>query len=397
MVDPALPLDGFRVVAFEVAAAGPFCTQLLADMGADVVKIERPGTGDTIRGWDNAVHGLSSGYVWVNRNKRSIALDVKSDNGKAVMRRLAERADVFLENFAPGVVDGLSLGYGDLSALNPRLVYCSISGYGQDGPYRDRKAFDLLIQGEAGIISTTGSPDAPAKASVPVADIAAGMYASNAILMALLQRERTGAGQYIDIAMFDAMLSWLAYFPHHYWHQGELPERVGMRHHYVTPYGPFKAKDGRYVNFAVASPRDWDLFCKRVLRREDIFADELYATVEGRRRHRVELEAVIDEAFASADSKVWLERLAEAELPYGSVRDIAEVLDHPQVLARGMVREVDSPVGPVPVIANPIKMSGAEPRHGPIPSLGGDTDDVLRDAGFADDEIASMRADGAVA
>ena len=396
MADSQLPLDGYRVVAFEVAAAGPFATQLLADMGAEVIKIERPGTGDTVRQWDQAVRGLSSGYVWTNRNKRSVTVDVKTDAGKEVVRRLVIRSDVFVENFAPGVAEGLGLGYGSLSEQHPALVYCSISGYGQDGPYRDRKAFDLLIQGEAGIISTTGYPDRPAKASVPLADIAAGMYASNAIVMALLQRERGGTGQHIDISMFDCMLSWLAYFPHHYWHQGELPQRVGMRHHYVTPYGPFQAGDGRYVNFAVASARDWDVFCRVVLERPDLLADERFATVSGRRTHREELEAEVERLFSEHESAFWFDRLEQAELPYGEVRNIDEVLAHPQTAARGMVREVDSPVGRVRVIANPIRTTTSEPRHGPVPSLGGDTDEVLREAGYSREEIARLHEEGAV-
>ena len=396
MADSPLPLDGYRVVAFEVAAAGPFATQLLADMGAEVIKIERPGSGDTIRQWDQAVHGLSSGYVWLNRNKRSVTVDVKTDGGKEVVRRLVGRSDVFLENHAPGVAEGLALGYGMLSEAHPALVYCSISGYGQDGPYRDRKAFDLLIQGEAGIISTTGYPDRPAKASVPLADIAAGMYASNAIVMALLQRERRGTGQYIDISMFDSMLSWLGYFPHHYWHQGELPERVGMRHHYVTPYGPFLAGDGRYVNLAVASASDWDVFCRVVLERPDLLADERFATVSGRRAHREELEAEVERVFSAHEAAFWFDRLERARLAYGEVRDLDEVLAHPQTLAREMVREVDSPVGRVPVIANPIRTTASEPRHGPVPSLGGDTDDVLREAGYSDEEVAHLHEEGAL-
>ena len=396
MDDSQLPLDGYRVVAFEVAAAGPFATQMLADMGAEVIKIERPGTGDTIRQWDEAVRGLSSGYVWLNRNKRSVTVDVKTDAGREVVRRLVARSDVFVENFAPGVAEAAGLGYGSLSERHPALVYCSISGYGQDGPYRDRKAFDLLIQGEAGIISTTGYPDRPAKASVPLADIAAGMYASNAIVMALLQRERGGTGQYIDISMFDSMLSWLAYFPHHYWHQGELPERVGMRHHYVTPYGPFLAGDGRYVNFAVASARDWEVFCRVVLERPDLLADERFATVSGRRTHREELEAEVERLFGEHDSAFWFDRLEQAKLAFGEVRDIDEVLAHPQTAARGMVREVDSPVGRVRVIANPIRTTASEPRDGPVPSLGGDTDDVLRETGYSPEEIARLHEEGAV-
>src|SRR5579884_255827 len=247
-------LSGVTVLAFEQAAAGPFATHILADMGAEVIKIERPGSGDVVRGWDRAVGGLSSGYVWLSRRKRSVTVDAKHPDGRAVLRRLADRADVFLTNFAPGVADGLGLGYEELERSNPRLIYCALTGYGLSGPYRDAKAYDLLIQGEAGLLATTGYPDAPAKVGISISDIAAGMYAALGIVLALYQRDRTGRGQLVDISMFDSILSWLGYFPHHYWHQGEEAGRAGMRHHYIVPYGPYLARDGRYVNVAVASP-----------------------------------------------------------------------------------------------------------------------------------------------
>src|SRR3990170_8676061 len=243
---PSRALSGVRVLAMEVSVSGPHCTRILTDMGAEVIKIEKPGEGDLIRHWDSAVRGLSSGFVWLNGNKRSFAVDIKKKAGLEAIRRLAERVDVFVENFAPGVVERLGLGAAELCARNPRLIYCSISGYGQDGPYRDMKAYDLLIQGEAGIIATTGYPDKPAKVSVVISDLASSLYAALGIVLALYQREHTGRGQRVDIAMFETMLSFLGYFPHHYWHRGEEPPRVGMRHHYVTPYGPFMASDDVY-------------------------------------------------------------------------------------------------------------------------------------------------------
>ena len=389
-------LSGVRVVAFELAAAGPFCSELLADMGADVIKIERPGTGDTIREWDTAVKGLSSGYVWLNRNKRSLTVDAKQESGKQIIHRSVEKADVFLENFAPGVTDRLGLGYEELRSINSRLVYCSISGYGQDGPYRDRKAFDLLIQGEAGLIATTGHRDAPAKVGPPIADLAAGTHAALGIVMALYQRERTGRGQYLDVSMFDSLLSWLGYFPHHYWHRGELPARVGMRHHYMTPYGPFMARDGKYVSVAVASPRDWEVFCREVLKRADLWEDAKYKTAELRRDNRVELEATVEAAFLRQGSAEWMELLESAGLPYGEVRGIDEVLAHPQVAARDMVRHIASPAGEVPVIANPIKLSDSPARYGRVPSLSQDTDTILRELGYGPEEIVQLRADEVV-
>src|ERR671923_726637 len=290
-------LDGVKILAFEQVLSGPFATCLLADMGAEVIKVERPGVGDVIRSWDSVVKGLSSGYVWLNRNKRSLTVDVKKEKGREILRELSKKCDIFFENYAPGVTGRLGLGYDKLSEINARLIYCSLSGYGQDGPYRDVKAYDLLIQGEGGIIATTGYPDKPAKAGLAIADIAAGMYAAIGILLALYQREKTGQGQFIDVSMFESAVAWLGYFPHHYWHQGEEPARVGMRHHYVTPYGPYLASDGIYVNLAVASASDWEIFCRKVIEKPELLEDPRFATVEGRRKNRAGLEELLEKIF----------------------------------------------------------------------------------------------------
>src|SRR2546422_8200896 len=292
-----LALAGVRVLALEVSVAGPHCTRILGDMGAEIIKIEKPGTGDLIRNWDSAVRGLSSGYVWLNGNKRSFAIDVKKKAGLEAVQRLADQVDVVLENFAPGVADRRGLGAAALCARNPRLIYCSLSGYGQDGRYRDVKAYDLLIQGEAGIIATTGYPDKPAKVGLPIIDLASSMYATVGILLALYQREKTGRGQFVDISMFESAVAWLGYFPHHYWHQGEEPARVGMRHHYVTPYGPYLASDGVYVNLAVATAKDWVVFCRQVSERPDLLDDVRFKTSEARRKNRVALEELIENIF----------------------------------------------------------------------------------------------------
>jgi len=389
-------LEGIRVVAFEQVLSGPLGTCLLADMGAEVIKVERPGVGDVIRHWDSVVRGLSSGYVWLNRNKRSLTVDVKKDAGREILHRLSAKADIFFENYAPGVAQRLGLGYEKLSQLNPRLIYCSLSGYGQDGPYRDVKAYDLLIQGEAGIIATTGYPDKPAKAGIAIADIAAGMYAALGILFALYQREKSGRGQLIDVSMFDSILSWLGYFPHHFWHAGEEPARVGMRHHYVTPYGPYLAKDGEYVNLAVATAQDWKVFCRDVIERPDLLADQRFATFEGRRENRKGLEEIIEKIFLERDHGDWLERLEKAALPYGEVRGIAQVLAHPQALARKLIREVDSPVGRVPVIGSALRMSDSQARYDRIPDLGEDTEPILKELGYDDNAIESLRRDRAI-
>jgi itaconate CoA-transferase len=389
-------LSGVRVLALEVSVAGPHTTRILGDMGAEVIKIEKPGTGDLIRNWDTAVRGLSSGYVWLNGNKRSFAIDLKKKAGLDAVLRLAERADVVLENFAPGVAERMGLGAEELRARNPRLIYCSLSGYGQDGPYRDVKAYDLLIQGEAGIIATTGYPDKPAKVGLPIIDLASSMYAAIAILLALYQREKTGTGQFIDIAMFDSAVAWLGYFPHHYWHQGEEPARVGMRHHYITPYGPYLASDAVYVNLAVATAEDWKVFCEKVIERPDLLEDSRFKTSEARRKNRGVLEEIVEKIFLERPHQEWLARLRDSRLPYGEVKGIAEVLAHPQVIARRMIREMESPVGPVPVVASPLRLSDSPPRLDRIPALGQDTVAILREIGYSDGEIEQLRRDQAI-
>jgi len=393
MANSARALDGVRVVAFEQVLSGPFCTSILGDLGAEIVKVERPGVGDLIRHWDKAVRGLSSGYVWLNRNKQSLTVDVKDERGREILYKLLREADVFFENYAPGVAERSGLGYEKLKALNPRLIYCSLSGYGQDGPYRDVKAYDLLIQGEAGIIATTGYPDKPAKAGIAIADIAAGLYSALGIVLALFQREKTGEGQMIDISMFESIVSWLGYFPHHYWHQGEEPGRVGMRHHYVTPYGPYLARDGKYVNLAVATAKDWEGFCKIVLQRPDLLEDKRFDTVEKRRENRAILEEEIEKIFLERDHTEWLERLKKAQLPYGEVRGIAEVLAHPQAAARRLIREVESPVGKVPVVGNPVRLSASPARYDAIPELGEHTEAILKKLGYDKAAIEKLRSE----
>jgi len=360
-------------------------------MGAEVIKVERPGVGDVIRSWDTVVKGLSSGYVWLNRNKRSLTVDVKKEKGRELLQQLATKSDIFFENYAPGVAARSGLGYEKLSELNPRLIYCSLSGYGQDGPYRDVKAYDLLIQGEGGIIATTGYPDKPARAGIAIADIASGMYAAIGILLALYQREKTGQGQLIDVSMLDSIVSWLGYFPHHYWHAGEEPARVGMRHHYVTPYGPYLAGDGEYVNLAVASASDWEIFCRKVINKPEFLEDSRFGTVEGRRKNRGLLEQTIEDIFIEKDHKHWLELLKKAELPHGIVRGVAQVLAHPQVAARRLIREAESPVGKVPVIGNALKMSASAARYDRIPALGEDSEAILRELGHGADVIQSLK------
>lgn len=389
-------LDGVRVLALEHAAAGPFATYLLCEMGADVVKIERPRTGDVVRGWDRAVHGESSSYVWVNRGKRSVTVDAKSPAGREILLRLADRSDVFLTNFAPGVADRMGLGYDALRARNPRLIYASVTGYGLDGPYRDVKAYDLLIQGEAGVLATTGDPDAPAKVSLPVADVSAGTYAALGIALALYQRERTGEGQLVDISMFEATVLGMGPYLYRAWGLGEEPARTGMRHNYIVPYGPFLARDGRYVNLAVASAHDWEVFCTQVIERPELLADARFHDGPSRLEHRRPLEALIEAVFLERDSEEWHARLEAARLPHGRVRGMAEVLAHPQAAARKLIREVQTPSGPIPSVGSALHLSASPRHHGAVPALGAHTEDVLTELGYTVEEIAALRRDGVI-
>ncbi len=382
------PLSGVKVVALEQAVAMPFCSFILAEMGADVVRIERPGRGDVVRGWDGVVRGLSSGFVAFNAGKRDIAVDLRQEEGREVVRDLAAGCDVFLENFSPGVAARLGLADADLRPRNPALVYCSLSGYGQDGPYRDVKAYDLLIQGEAGILLSNGYPDAPAKVGLPITDLVGGSTAALAVLAALYERERTHEGAYLDIALLDSVATWLAYFPHHFWHQGTEPPRTGMHHQYLCPYGPYLARDEVYVNLVVASDDDWGNLCAAVLERPDLAGEERFATVQARRDHREDLEKLVADLIAREPSDVWLARLASAGLPHGRVRTVGDVLSHPQLLARRMFVEAGSPVGTLPVVRF---AAAAEGRARRLPGLGEDTDAVLGELGYGPDRIGSLR------
>jgi crotonobetainyl-CoA:carnitine CoA-transferase CaiB-like acyl-CoA transferase len=391
---PRRALDGVRVLALETSLSGPHATKILADMGAEVIKLERPGTGDVIRGWDTAVNGLSSGIVWIGPNKKSFAIDVKKPAAVEILRRLASKVDVVLENFAPGAAARMGLGANELRARNPRLIYCSLSGYGQDGPYRDVKAYDALIQGEAGLIMTTGFEDRPARVGLSVTDLISSMYAAVGILTALYQREHTGVGQVIDISMFETAASWLGYFPHHYWHRGEEPKRYGLRHQYITPYGHYLASDGKYFGVAVASPADWEIFCKGVIERPDLLTDARFKDTPARRANREELDEILIAIFLTRPSSEWLARLDKVRLPHGKVNGVGEVLSHPQMIAREMIQEIDSPVGRIPVLASPLHLSDSPQRLDPMPALGGDTEGVLRDLGYGDADIATFRRDG---
>lgn len=386
-------LTGIKVVDFSAGASGPFCARLLADWGARVIKVEKPG-GDLTREWDSVVNGLSSGYVWLNRNKESLTLNLKDRRGKEIIYQMIRDADVVLENFTPGTVRDLAIDYETLRAINPRIIYCHISGYGQDGPFRDEKAFDLLMQGEAGLIMMNGTPEHMAKIPLSICDLTAGMYAALAISMALYRREVDPAleGEELGVTMFDSMLSWLGYFPHFYWHRGQLPERVGTRHHLLTPYGPYKSRDGKYASLAVLSNDYWRRFCGEVIERPDLLDSPKFENNEKRIANRDELEAIVAQEFLKRDRDDWLDRLRAVGIPCGRVNSLDEVLNHPQAQWSGIIKEIDTPRGRVKEIDNPIRSSRHQSRMDYIPGLGEHTERILAGLGLSAGEIEALRA-----
>jgi itaconate CoA-transferase len=382
-------LRGTRVLAFENGLAGPLATRLLADLGADVIKVERPDGGDVTRAWDTIAAGLSSGFVWVNRGKRSVALDVKDAAARPVFERLIERSDVVLVNYTPGWAERVGLGEKAVRALRPDVVYVEISGYGPDGPYAGKNAYDLVMQGETGLLAVTGTPEAPARVGVSVCDVGAAGYAAAATLAALARRAGTGEGARVSVSLFDTMVDWLGYFPHLWWHRGEQPERTGMRHPLFCPYGPFPAGDGRLFGLAVLSPDHWRALCEEVLGQPALLADERYAANEGRVAHRDELEPLLEAAFAARPAAEWLTRLEAARIPCGAVNDVRDVVEHPQLAHNGLVVEVDSPAGPIPVVGSPFLVDGERPPSGGVPALGQHTAEVLAELGIAQPHSSS--------
>ena len=370
-------LDGIRVLACENGLAGPLCSRLLADLGADVVKIERPDGGDVTREWDTLADGLSSGFVWMNRGKRSVALDVKDPGVRPALERLIAESDVFLQNFTPGWAARVGLDEPAARAVRADVVYTEISGYGPDGPYAERNAYDLVMQGETGLISLTGSAEEPARVGVSICDVGAGSYAAVATLAALLRRGRTGEGAHVSVSLFDTMIDWLGYFPHLWWQKKEVPPRSGMRHPHFCPYGPFPAAGAELFSLAVLSAEHWRAFCTQVLDRPDLLADAQLATNEGRVQHRAQLEPELEREFARRAAAEWLERLQAARIPCGAVNDLGAVMNHPQLEHNRLVAEVGSSAGLIPTIGIPFLVDGERPEPGPIPGLGDETNDLI--------------------
>ncbi len=386
------PLDGITVVSLEHAIAAPFCTRQLADMGARVIKIERPGSGDFARGYDERVRGLSSHFVWTNRSKESLTLDLKRDEAGGIMGRLLESADVLVQNLAPGAAARLGLSFDALHQKYPRLIVCDISGYGEGGPYQDKKAYDLLIQSESGFLSVTGTKDDPVKAGCSIADIAAGMYAYSAILNALLLRQRTGVGSRLDVSMLESMVEWMG-FPMYYAFEGAAPPvRAGAAHASIYPYGPFPVGGGSTIMLGLQNEREWRVFCAQVLRQAEVAEDPRFISNSLRTANRDALRALIVAAFADLSIEQVTQRLEDAQIANARVNDMAGVWAHPQLQARQRWSEVDSPVGVLPALLPPASSSAFAPRMGAVPAVGQNTDAVLASLGYAPDQVAQFHA-----
>jgi formyl-CoA transferase len=390
------PLEGITVVSLEQAVAAPYATRQLADLGARVIKVERPGGGDFARHFDESVFGQSSYFVWLNRSKESVTLDVKQPAARAVLGELVAGADVFVHNLAPGAARRLGVDAEPLRAGNPRLVHCTISGYGADGPWAHRKAYDLLVQCETGVVSLTGTEAEMAKVGISIADIAAGMYAYSGILTALLRRANTGAGSTVEVSLFEALAEWMgspAYYTQYGPHQ---PKRVGAQHATIAPYGPFTSADGDPVVLAVQNEREWVALCTTLLGDPAVAADPRFTTNSGRVHHRDALNAVLQQRFDTVTTTAAIALLDEAGVANGRVNTVAEFLDHPVLAQRERWRTVGTPNGDIQALRPPVDLSGVTPVMNPIPAAGEHTDAILRSLGRTDDDIAALRAEKAI-
>ncbi|MEJ9229807.1 CoA transferase [Peribacillus butanolivorans] len=377
-----LPLEGITVVSLEQAVAAPFATRQLADLGARVIKVERPGTGDFARNYDSTVHGMSSHFVWLNRSKESLTLDLKQDGSKMVLDKLLSKADVFIQNLAPGAVDRLGFSSSVLKKKYPQLVICGISGYGTFGPYMDKKAYDLLIQCEAGVVSLTGTEDTPSKAGISIADIAAGMYAYSGILTALISRFRTGKGKVMEVSMLEALGEWMGYPLYYSGYGGTDPKRTGANHATIYPYGPFLAGDRKLVFLGIQNEREWERFCIQVLEKSELFSDSRFNSNAFRVSNSSILKEMIDAVFQQMNSNEIIEKLEKAKIANAHLNTVAEFIDHPQLKIRKRWREVDSPAGKLNALIPPVTFEDVEPVMNPIPDVGEHTEAILKEFGF---------------
>jgi itaconate CoA-transferase len=392
--DSMRPLDDITVIALEQAVAGPFCTRQLADLGARVIKIERPGTGDFARSYDERVRGLASYFVWVNRSKESLSLDVKHPAAAVILARLLKKADVFLQNLAPGAAARLGLSYQALRESHPQLIVCDVSGYGSGGPYRDKKAYDLLIQSESGFLSITGTPDEPAKAGCSIADIAAAMYAFSNILAALLQRQKTGSGCHVDISLLESMTEWMSYALYYGFDGASPPPRTGAAHATIYPYGPFLTGDGKTIMLGLQNEREWVSFCNNVLEQPVLATDPRFSSNSRRVGAREELKKIILAALSRFSAEQAVERLDAAGIANARLKDVHDVWRHPQLTARWT--SVETPAGAIPALLPPGAPEAYMPRMDPVPALGEHTDKILAELGYDQNEIQELRRENVV-
>ncbi|MEU7294393.1 CaiB/BaiF CoA-transferase family protein [Streptomyces exfoliatus] len=393
-----LPLEGVTVVAVEQAVAAPFATRQLADLGARVVKIERPDGGDFARGYDTAARGLASHFVWCNRGKESVAVDLKDPRGLALVRRMVAGADVFVQNLAQGAAARLGLDAATLCAAHPWLIAVDVSGYGAEGPYAHRRAYDMLVQCEAGLVSVTGTPEQPVKSGIPAADIAAGMYAFSGVLAALVRRGTTGRGGPVEVSLLDSLAEWMGHPLHHGMHGGTPPARTGLAHAVIAPYDAYPTADGGMVLLSVQNDREWRRLAEQVIGQPELADAPQFATNMARVAGRAATDAVVAAALAPLTAPEALARLDAAGVACARLNSVAELADHPQLTARDRWREVDSPVGPLRSLLPPIVFPDApEPRPARIPALGQDTDEVLAELGVPEAEVRGLRSAGVIA
>ena len=386
-----LPLSGITVVSLEQAVAAPFATRQLADLGARVIKIERPQVGDFARSYDETVKGLSSHFVWLNRSKESLALDLKQEGAKEILDLLIAEADVFVQNLAPGAAERLGLGTDVLREEHPRLIVCNASGYGSSGPYRDKKAYDLLVQCEAGLVSITGTPETPSKVGISAADIACGMYAYSGILAALFRRERTGEGAALEVSLLEALGEWMGFPAYYTLYGGEQPKRSGASHASIAPYGPLECDDGEVVFIGIQNEREWEKFCETVLERPELASDERFDSNSRRVKNQYALDEEIEAVFGSLSGEEAIERLEEAQIANARMRSVEDFLDHPQLEARDRWREVGSPAGPLQALIPPVTADVWESQMEPIPKVGQHTDAILKELGLDPETIATAQ------